>query len=112
MKQETITKLANYLNMKFTHPNREYEKPRGTTIYTSRHIAPPIISDPMPQATGTDQDEHPIKTASDGINADPLVLGMAGTAALGGLGLIQKRDKQKQAEMLAELYEMVKGFKK
>jgi hypothetical protein len=36
--QEVVTKTANYLNIKFTEANREYQSPLGSTIYVPRKI--------------------------------------------------------------------------
>ena len=40
--EQIITKIANYLNIKFTYPRREYESPMGKTRYVSRNIEEPL----------------------------------------------------------------------
>lgn len=64
MTQDTITKLANYLNIKFSHPRREYDNPRGVTIYTPRHIAEPTPTITHSTETYTNVNEAQIKTAA------------------------------------------------
>lgn len=56
--EQTITKIANYLNIKFTYPRREYESPMGKTRYVSRNIEEPLPTPTWPGETYTNQNEE------------------------------------------------------